>query len=510
MSVSDGARLGAAVVPRGAEPGAAAPPPSWRAPVAWAAVFVLVAGLIQLFTPAPWDADTAYHVAVGRLVAEHGVLRAFPWTPFSWLAENYADKELLFHLLLAPLSALDWITASKLAGAALGALVLLVTYLVLRAEGVARAGVWALVPLAASGAYAYRFALVRPHLLSIALALAVTWAALRGRTWLLLALCALYPWSYIAWHLPLVLVGVVEVARLAAGGRLRAAPWAAALAGVAIGVALHPNAVNLVRFWWLVHVEILARTAWGAREGFELGTEFRRFTLEEAARFASLPAATTAAALALGWRARGRDPATLAFALAAAAFAVLTVRTQRFIEYLAPFAVVALALALRERARTWAVGVLAAAFVFTAAVGSAPVLRLGTRGDEIPPFVVDYLRSRVPEGAQVFACDWGLTGELMLALPGRKFLVALDPVLMYARDPEAYREWRAITREGPPDARERIRERFGARYVLCFANRSWAPLFQRLRSDPRVLTRLESPLWYLYDLEPGGAPASPP
>lgn len=506
MSGSVDAPQGAAVVPPPSGAAAPAPPPGWRPPLAWAAVFLLVAGLIQLFTPAPWDADTAYHVAVGRLLAEHGVLRAFPWTPFSWLAENYADKELLFHLLLAPLSSLDWITASKLAGAALGALVLLVTYLVLRAEGVARAGVWALVPLAASGAYAYRFALVRPHLLSIALALAVTWAALRGRTWLLLALCALYPWSYIAWHLPLVLVAVIEVARLAGGGRLRAAPWAAALAGVAIGVALHPNAANLLRFWWLVHVDILARTAWGARQGFELGTEFQPFAPADFVRLAALPVVMALAALVMGWRARARDPGVLAFALAAAAFAGLTVLTQRFVEYLAPFGVVALALALRDRARTWAAGALAGAFAFTAAFGAGPVLRLGLRANDIPPIVVDYLQARVPPGAQVFTCDWGLTGELMIALPDRKFLVALDPVLMYARDPAAYREWRTITREGPPDARERILRGFGARHVLCFASPAWKPLFARLRSDPRVATRLESRLWYLYDLDPPAAP----
>lgn len=71
------------------------------ATLAWPAAYLAVAGLLQASIPVPWDEDTAYHVAVGRLLRTHGILHAFPWTPFSWLAEHYADKELGFHLLYA-------------------------------------------------------------------------------------------------------------------------------------------------------------------------------------------------------------------------------------------------------------------------------------------------------------------------------------------------------------------------------------------------------------------------
>ena len=125
---------------------------------AWALCFLAVAGLVQLLTPVPWDADTAYHVAVSRLIARHGILHAFPWTPFSWLADHYADKELLFHLLLVPLAGLPWITAAKVAGTVAGAALLLALYLVLRKEGGPGAGLWALLPLGASASFLLRFA----------------------------------------------------------------------------------------------------------------------------------------------------------------------------------------------------------------------------------------------------------------------------------------------------------------------------------------------------------------
>jgi hypothetical protein len=126
---------------------------------AWALIFLAVTGLLQLLAPVPWDADTAYHVAVSRLIARHGILHAFPWTPFSWLADHYADKELLFHLLMVPLAGLSWILAAKLTGTVLGGALLLALYLVLRSEGVSRAGLWALLPLAASASFLLRWAI---------------------------------------------------------------------------------------------------------------------------------------------------------------------------------------------------------------------------------------------------------------------------------------------------------------------------------------------------------------
>jgi hypothetical protein len=467
-----------------------------------AALLFAVAALLQLLTPVPWDADTGYHVAVGRLVAEHGILEAFPWTPFSWLTDHYADKELLLHLLLAPLSGLSWITAAKLAGTLLGGAVLVVLFLVLRAEAIPRAVIWALLPLAASGGFVLRFALVRPHLLSIALALVVVWAALRGRRAVLAVACLLYPWCYVAWHLPLVLVALVELARALSGRRPEWKPFAVAAAALAVGVAVHPNAANLVRFWWLVHVEILGRTAWAGRTGFELGAEFRPFGAIDLMRFALVPAILTAAAAVVAWRRRSEDDASLAFSLVALAFAALTLASSRFIEYFAPFAAAAFALALRERGPRLASAALAAAFLFTAAFGARPVLALGTRGDEIAPPFVEFVRERIPPGAQVFTCDWGLTGELMIALPDRRFIVALDPVLFHAKDPELYAIWYALPREAPADAAQVIRSRFAARYVLCAALPGSAPLLRRLASDPEVETVLASPLWFLYDLGP--------
>jgi hypothetical protein len=274
------------------------------------------------------------------------------------------------------------------------------------------------------------------------------------------------------------------------------------MAGLAAGLLLHPNFPEILRLSWIQTVDVLFVTSWTGKAGFELGTEFQPLEPGALLRFASLPFLFTSAALLPAWRSRRIDPLPLVFTLAALAFAVMTARTARFIEYLAPFAAAALALSLRDRPRGGrrAAALIAGSLVFTLLVGLKPIQDLAQRGDDIPPRFMAALERWVPPGAQVFTCEWGLTGELMLALPERRFLVALDPVFFWKKDPEKYRRWFETVHQGPPDAAEIVRREFGARHVICFNRPEWQRFFAALERDTAVRARLRSPYWYVYDL----------
>jgi hypothetical protein len=507
-SPGDGAEARGPGGPAGAPPPPGEPPPAsptrWDA-VAWGAVFLALSAALQFVVGGdPFDADTAYHAAVGRLVAEHGLLKAFPWTPFSWLADHYADKELLFHLFFAPLSWLPWTVAAKVVGTLSGATLLLALFLVLRAQGVRLAGPWTLVPLVASDVFLFRFALVRPHLLSIALSLAALWAAARGRLLVLGLVALVYPWAYVAWQLPLVLVAVAELARLVSGERLRWRPAAVALLGTAAGIAIHPNALNLVRFSWVVIADVLVRNAWGGGEVVELGLEFLPFSAEQWLRWMLGASAMALAAVALAWRRRREDPVAVAFALGALLFGGLTLRTARFAEYFVPFSVAALALSVQGLRPRWRLAVPAAALAGSLAYSGAPLLEtlegLRARPSRLDAQTASAMRARIPPGSQVFTCEWGLTGTLMLALPDRRFIVALDPTLFHLKDPELYRLWVQLVHRPPDGAADVIRERFGARYVVCFWDARFRKLMDQLAFAPGVRTVLFTDDWSVYDL----------
>ena len=482
-------------------------PKGWRELLPWALLYLAVAATLHFcVVSVPYDADTAYHAAVGSLIREHGILRSFPWTPFSWLAENYADKELLLHLLYVPFIPLGWITASKIVGTLLGALLFFAIYVVLRAEQVRFAGIWALLPILTSDVFVFRLALVRPHLMSIPLALLLAWAALRGRFVLVAILAALYTWAYVAfWQIPLILLCAVEAARLLSAGRVQWQPAAAAAAGILTGWLLHPNSMNLLQFNWIHMVDVLFQNAWQAREGIELGIEFRPFNLQQWLTWLLASVAMASVAMVTGWRARKDDAGLLAFALAAVAFGLLTARTARFAEYFIPFAAVSMALASRYLPWRWVIiAVFAVALLYTGKPLTETLHGLNSRKDTLPPQLASWMQQQIPVGSQVFTTEWGLTGALMLALPERKFIVALDPTLFLKKDPELYRLWYSIPRNPYPGMADAIRKRFGARYVISLNDDRFSSFYYRLSQEPGVRTLLISDeYWTVFDLGPG-------
>jgi hypothetical protein len=468
----------------------------------WVLVFIMLAAMLQLFVPYPIDDDTAYHFSVGQLIGKYGILHNFPWTPFSWQFEHYADKEFFFHLLFLPLGGLGFVNAARVVGALAGALVLISLYLVLRAEKVAYAGLWVLLTLTC-GEFVFRLALVRPHLLSITLALIALWAYANGRLRILAVAAVLYPLSYVAfWQIPLILIVAAESARLLAGERIRWKPALIFLGGLSAGVMLHPNTVNLLGINWIHMTDILFQNAWGKKAEFEnIGKEFNPYTFAEWGKYLVLITIMAGTALFLGWRNRQKNPLPLAFALAAIIFCLLTVRTLRFVEYFVPFSVAALALAARRLdTRLLAPALLGVAMLYLFAFGTGPFKIIASKTAYLEPSTASFFEKNIPQDAQVFTCGWDYTGNLMLALPERRFIVAADPTLFYKKDPKLYSLWRRIPFDAPIDSVEAIRQLFKSRYVVCRNFEAYWPFFDTLEQDPAVKTLFADNKWVFFDL----------
>ena len=77
--------------------------PSWVGIAAAAAAVIVFFTLLRAAAPNPWDYDEYFHLGMAREFAG-GVPESLRWTPFSLAYEHFADKELLFHVLLMPLS----------------------------------------------------------------------------------------------------------------------------------------------------------------------------------------------------------------------------------------------------------------------------------------------------------------------------------------------------------------------------------------------------------------------
>jgi len=221
-------------------------------------------------------------------------------------------------------------------------------------------------------------------------------------------------------------------------------------------------------------------------------------------RYVAFPALLAGAAAIFAWRQRGRDTLPLALALTALAFLAITLRTQRFIEYLVPYGVFALAVAWRpDPIRKLAPGLVAAGAIWIALIARYPIELLLIRDDAFPPPVAAGLREVIKKNEQVVTCDWKFTGEMMLALPDRKFMVALDPVFFAMKDAELYRTWFETINAPLPNAATVLREKFDARYVLCRNIDDWRPLMKYLTADSSVRPLGVHGIWVAWELVPG-------
>ena len=221
--------------------------------------------------PLLYDADSYYHLTVARAFAHEGLLHDLPWVRFSLMHQGFGDKELLFHVLLAPFAALpDPLLGGRLALALLDALVLAILgHLAVRAVG------WwgLLVPFGlvlGSQEFAWRMVRLRPELLSLAILLAALWAVARGRYRWLGALAALYTLSYTAFH---AFVGLCVILFLFFGWvRRRWEPGLVLypLLGAGLGLVLHPQFPKNLEVWVAQSINVFARQG-----AVDKGTELR-------------------------------------------------------------------------------------------------------------------------------------------------------------------------------------------------------------------------------------------
>jgi hypothetical protein len=110
--------------------------------------------------------------------------------------------------------------------------------------------------------------------------------------------------------------------------------------------------------------------------------------------------------------------------------------------------------------------VLAAQFTFRSAIAT-----IATAPPE-PTFqrASQWLAENTPEGARVFQTDWDDFPQLFFYNTHNTYLVGLDPTYMELYDRELYEDWTQITRGNFDDPGDRIREQFGAEFVVSDLN----------------------------------------
>jgi hypothetical protein len=117
--------------------------------------------------------------------------------------------------------------------------------------------------------------------------------------------------------------------------------------------------------------------------------------------------------------------------------------SRRLLEVAAPLMVLALAVAWKPRIPSWTLGILLP-LAFIQIQNAQP----SVQANRFPALqqVATWLRSNGQAGDVVWVSDWGLSSPLIYGTQGKGFVFTgvMDPTLMWAQDPGAWRAWQEV------------------------------------------------------------------
>ncbi|MBI2921400.1 MAG: hypothetical protein HYY18_09985 [Planctomycetes bacterium] len=478
---------------------------------------------VQFATDHLVSRDGYYHTRYANLLWQRGLSREFAWTQHSFWKDRFADKELLFHVWLAPFCRGDaaLVRHGKFAAWLLAGLVLAGFGLALRFTEIRAPLVWTFLLFSSGNHFLFRLSECRAHVLSILFFVAGMALLLKGKWKWLIPLGFLYSWSYAAPHF---LIGLAIVHAAATGLWERRLEWrgvAFAAGGVAAGMLIHPYFPNNLHLWYVQNVVVL-KQAWGLGGdlGLHLGEEFgsilpRSLVMSSTAVFISLVGGSLLAVLA----ARAGRLSARSFTLLLVLYACFSMYclSARFIEYFAPAAVWALASVASDLvtaeglAAAWRDRRGSCAWAGAAALVAIALLHMRTMDRTLEEVrktkgpvmagAARWTRANVPAGKNIVHLNWGDFVQLFHFDPDHRYINGLDPAFMYVTDTSRVRYLEDVRTGREPVVAKDLAEVFNAEILVVTRE---VPRQVRMCEDALLDRLYEDEGAIVYSLKPIG------
>ncbi|HUP25197.1 MAG TPA: hypothetical protein VNB06_19945 [Thermoanaerobaculia bacterium] len=494
------------------------------------AAFTGLAALFAFRAEVLYDTDSYFHLFVGRIFRELGVVDEFPWTRFSVYRDGFGDKEVLFHLLLAPFAGDGGSTGGgRLALALLlGGIAAMLAGLGQRAVG-AWAALAPVVVFFGSIDFLGRAVRLRPELLALMLFLAAAWCAAERRHRLLGLVAFTFALAYTGFHALVVLCGLWFAWSWFFERRRCWLLLLYPVLGTGLALLVHPHFPHNLVVWKVQNVDFFLIAS-----QLDVSTENRAPSLVATFRDNwGWAAACLGLWLGRGWIAAGgtagnadvesrseAEQSTHRFAvwtIAAAAFAVLYILMLRFSTYFYAFGVLALLHAMhrfpvrgapRSTRRLAALGALLLALM--SLVAPARMLwGMATATGGALSREADWAAAAraLPPGARV-AADWGLTPNVLYYAPHAQFMNVLNSVFMAVPHPDEYRAWREVLAGRSEDPVAVVRDQLDSEYLVLSRFFTEPRLLQQLDEHPGA-RRVYAGYTLVYRLQPDASPPVP-
>ncbi len=448
------------------------------------------------------DPDAFYHAKMSALIWSHGPLKSFPWLDRTAFGQHFADIHFLFHLIVAPFTALFGIlNGGRVATVFLSALCIFIFMRCLRWLKVQSPIAWTIILLSMQP-FIFRLLLGKATPIAIIcfiIGISATW---KRRPWIVALAALIFSLSHAGAIILLVSIGLLGVGealfdRVVLEQKLseiiRRLPWReflAACAGWILGFLIHPNFPANVILSWTQIVTIGLGTPF---QHVILGSEWLPSSLLWLVTSNALLLAALLAGL-LGLYLAHRMPLDTARArficgggFVVAALYALTIKSQRGIEYAVPMMVLWLAnlwklidlQRLKEeikknRLASYILVISIFGLMIFQSYKTWQAFRPTKYTDSIYQSSISAISERAQLGDRVFHSSWDEFPILFAADDRLRYVSGLDPTFLYVASSTLSDQVRDVTWDVTTSTQEQtwnvIHDELHARFVFISKN----------------------------------------
>lgn len=474
--------------------------------------------IVQFWTPTLFGADGYLHIRMAEFIREYGLKYDFHWARFSTFANNFADKDLLYHILLIPFAKLspDIFLGAKISAVFFSVLSFLIFFLILR-----RCTIKPLIPLfllafLISDRFFLLFCWPRQMILVIALTISGIYFLLKEKYWQVLIITFVYCLTHVSGPYMFLYAVLTESARFLNNKRFNLKSlWISGL-GIAAAYLIHPNFPNNIFVFYLNAIIV---PVYSVKWGLELGAEF--FPISSRDFLLSYPFLVMSLILIPVFAVFLRPKASLrtqVFLLHALVFFIFSFLSGRYINHGYPLMLLSLASYTGDffeegRKEEGAVNPKFLLYPLLAIFwGSALIFGISTYKNLRQSALVhryydthyvsagEFLRKHVPKGELIFHANWSDSQYFIGINPDNDYFVTLDPTYMVYYDRGLYNLYRDVAFGRAEDPYGALKNTFRVNYGYAGKN-FFNGLIEQVRRDPKFTIIGEDALGVVFKLQ---------
>lgn len=495
--------------------------------------FSLILGyfiFLQAYPTFP-DPDSFYHIKMSVLMQKDLLIQEFPWIQQADFTHNFADHQFLYHLLLIPFTYFfSPLWGGKIATVIFATLAVAFFYYFLKKWRIKSPLFYTLI-LISSSPFIFRLNLAKTTALSLVILLLAINFLWQKKYRALISVSFLYVWFYGGWSLLLILLFCHLISEFIINKKLDWKPLAAIGSGLLLGLLINPFFPHNIQFYWQQMIQI---GLVNYQNQIQVGMEWYPYKLLDLLAnniFIFLLAILSLAFLIFKIKnnqkvdfKKGDEIFIKIFTLNifAVILFLLTLKSQRFVEYFVPLGILASAFLVdallpknfsysqeiiktyknKEKINLALIFYLIITFVLFFALNTVEINKQMTRRYSWTYLQnsSEWLKQNTPPHSLIFHALWSDWPMLFYHNSQNYYLSGLDPTFFYLKNPKLYEEWVKIGHgQIITDLAKKIKTDFGTKWILVKNNET--EFLSALKQSPNLKLRFADQEAQIYEIQ---------